>query len=90
MNSDEYKIYIKMVYLNAIYNFVVYKFLTRNYAQSQNFVLILDAHWWVYKMSRMHTTCSRKCPVGTDDRRHLNKYIGVGRKNDKFYKVEWN
>ena len=39
MNSDEDKLYIKIVALDEIYNFVVEKFLNWNYLGSQNIIV---------------------------------------------------
>ena len=39
MNSDEYKLYIKIVALHEIYNSVVEKFLNWNCLGSQNIVV---------------------------------------------------
>ena len=39
MNSNEYKLYIKIVSLDAIYNFAVKKFLNYNCLESQNLIL---------------------------------------------------
>jgi len=39
MNSDEDKLYIKIVALHEIYNFVVEKFLNWNYLGSQNIIV---------------------------------------------------
>ena len=39
MNSDEDKLYIKIVALDGIYNFIVEKFLNWNYLGSQNIVV---------------------------------------------------
>jgi hypothetical protein len=41
MNSNEDKVYIKIVVIVAIYNFVVEKFLNLNYLESQNIVVCL-------------------------------------------------
>jgi hypothetical protein len=40
MNSDENKLYIKIIALDKIYNFVIEKFLNWNYLGSQNIVVI--------------------------------------------------
>ena len=41
MNSNEDKLYIKMVVLDVIYNFVVEIFFNLNYLGSQNIVVSL-------------------------------------------------
>jgi hypothetical protein len=48
MNLDEDKLYIKIVALNEIYNFVVEKFLNWNYLGSQN--IIVSAHILKFKI----------------------------------------
>ena len=40
MNLNENKIYIKIVSLDAIYNFPIEKFLNQNCLESQNLILI--------------------------------------------------
>ena len=54
MNSDEDKLYIKIVALDEIYNFVVEKFLNWNCLVSQNIVVSAQIlKFEIIKQSRM-------------------------------------